>query len=201
MAEVLVQFDPPVTDETGRTYVVRICGREAEDGRWEGWIEFHPQDGGLTLRTTRETEQPNRIDLKHWATGLTLSYVEGALERAYNPHTPDLHPRTVVAQPSFDRPASSAPERTTTSAPHGLAAQLPAFDPVVAKRAALNPYGVYSHEGEVALRAQLSALDEAELRNIIRAYQVIDEDDVDTLAMHHASLVELIAAAVRKLYH
>lgn len=30
MAEVLVQFDPLVSDETGNTYVVRICGRVAE---------------------------------------------------------------------------------------------------------------------------------------------------------------------------
>jgi hypothetical protein len=200
MAEVLVQFDPPVADDAGRTYVVRICGRLAEDGLWDGWIEFDPQDGGLTLRTPRETEQPNRADLQHWATGLTLSYLEGALERAHRAQTPDMRPRTVAAHPTSDRLASSAPERTTTAVPHGLAAQLPAFDPVVATRGALNPYRVYSHEGEVALRAQLSALDEAELRKIIRGFKVIDEDEVDILAVHHATLVELIAAAVRKLY-
>lgn len=66
MAEVLVQFDRPLSDGEGRTYLVRICGREADDGLWEGWIDFDPQDGGTTLRTPQETEQPNRVD---WSTG------------------------------------------------------------------------------------------------------------------------------------
>jgi hypothetical protein len=200
MAEVLVQFDPPVTDEAGRIYIVRICGRVAEDGLWEGWVEFDPKEGGSTLRTPRETEQPNREDLRYWASGLTVSYLEGALERAHHPETPDLRPRMVEAHPKFDRPASSEPDGASTEGPHGLAARLPEFDPVVARRAPLNPYGVYSREGEAALRARLSGLDESELRNVIRAFKVIDEDEVDIRAIHHDSLVELIAAAVRKLY-
>lgn len=200
MADVLVRFDSPVTDEKGRTFVVRICGRLAEDGMWEGWIEFDPQDGGPALRTPRETEQPNEADLKYWATGLTLSYLEGALERAREFDTPDLRPPPVAAHPTFDRPAVSRPEPTTTAVPHGLAAQLPAIDPVIDRGAALNPYRVFSREGEVALRSQLSALDESELHNVIRAYKVIDDDEIDLLAMHQASLVELAVAAIRKLY-
>jgi hypothetical protein len=207
MAEVLVQFDPPVTDEGGRTYVVRICGRRADDGLWEGWIEFDPQDGGPTLRTPRETEQPHRADLKHWATGLTLSYLEGALGRARRAQAADLRPTAVVDEPTYDRPAPATAELTSTDPPHGLATELPAFDPIpreresrLPPRAALNPYRVYSHQGEIALRDQLGALDEAELRQIIRAYEVVPEEEVDVVAMHHSSLVEPIVAAIRKLY-
>lgn len=82
MAEVLVQFDTTVAGSDGQGHVARVCGREAEDGRWEGWIEFEPQDGGSVLRTPRETTQPNRTDLHYWATGLTPIYLAGALERA-----------------------------------------------------------------------------------------------------------------------
>lgn len=105
MAEVLVQLDSPVSDKAGNAYVARICGREEEDKLWEGWIEFDPQDGGPVLRTPRETEQPNRADLEYWATGLTVAYLEGALERAHHPKTPDLRLRTVDARPAYDRPA------------------------------------------------------------------------------------------------
>jgi len=107
MAEVLVVFDPPMSDKEGRTYVARICGRETSDRLWEGWIEFTPQAGGATLRTPRETQQPNRADLEYWAGGLTLTYLEGALVRARRPETPDLRPRTVDAHPTYDEPAPS----------------------------------------------------------------------------------------------
>ncbi|MGH7474931.1 MAG: hypothetical protein ACRELD_01440 [Longimicrobiales bacterium] len=107
MAEVLVQLSTPTLDSEGKGYVARICGREAEDGLWEGWIEFDPEDGGPVLRTQRETEQPNREDLEYWAGGLTAAYLEGALQRALDPHTPDLRPRQVDVRPTYDRPAPS----------------------------------------------------------------------------------------------
>jgi len=49
---------------------------------WEGWVEFDPVDGGPTIRTPRETTQPNRADAEYWATGLEPVYLEGALDRA-----------------------------------------------------------------------------------------------------------------------
>ena len=105
MAEVLVQFDSTVKDPSGRGYTAKVCGRENEDGLWEGWIEFDAGDGSAVLRTPRETTQPKHTDIEYWAGGLTATYLEGALHRAMDPETPDLRPRTVSSKPAYDRPA------------------------------------------------------------------------------------------------
>ena len=44
-------------------------------------IEFVPVHGGTPLRSSRETTQPNKADAEYWASGLTMVYLEGALER------------------------------------------------------------------------------------------------------------------------
>jgi len=83
MTEVLVAFDTTITAPDGSRWTPRACGARAVDGLWEGWIEFVSADGqSATVRTPRETEQPNRADLLYWATGLTQAYLEGALNRA-----------------------------------------------------------------------------------------------------------------------
>ncbi|MEX2284557.1 MAG: hypothetical protein WEE89_18860 [Gemmatimonadota bacterium] len=105
MADVLVQFENEIVDADQHAYVARVCGREAEDGLWDGWVEFEPKAGGETLRTPRETRQPNRTDLDYWAAGLTVTYLEGALQRALDPEPPDLRPRQVDVRPAYDRPA------------------------------------------------------------------------------------------------
>ena len=61
-------------------YQAKACGRERDDGLWEGWIEFENSESGAVLRSARETTQPNLADLKYWATGLTPVYLEGALD-------------------------------------------------------------------------------------------------------------------------
>ena len=80
MAEVLVKFTEPVRGSDGTLYSAQACGGIAEDGLWEGWIEF--EGGGNAVRTGRETEQPNMADLTYWAQGLSMVYLEGALARA-----------------------------------------------------------------------------------------------------------------------
>jgi hypothetical protein len=186
MAEVLVQFDAPTTDQEGRNYVVRVCGRKAEDGLWEGWIEFDPPDGGLPVRTPRETKQPNRADLEYWATGLTQAYLQGALDRARRPPTPDLRPRTVPARPAFDGPAPHSAERPGSA---GAFRARP--------RAILNPFEVYA-QGADLLRQELSALNEDHLRNIIRAYDLVNEAESDLLAARRPELAAMIVTAVRE---
>ena len=85
MAEVLVSFDQPVRDELGE-YHARAVGRLADDGMWEGWVEFTPIDGTTEVLVTGvESTQPERAHLEYWATGLTPVFLEGALARARRP--------------------------------------------------------------------------------------------------------------------
>jgi hypothetical protein len=96
VSEVLVEFDSLLVARDGTGWTPRACGGIADDGLWEGWIEFASTDGTAHVRTPRETEQPNREDLAYWATGLTQVYLEGALRRAIeSPRRaprPDLRP-------------------------------------------------------------------------------------------------------------
>jgi hypothetical protein len=186
MSEVLIQFDTTVADGEAGTYVARVCGRLAEDGLWEGWIEFDPQDGGPVLRTPRETEQHDRGELEYWATGLSVAYLEGALERARDAAQPDVRPRTVDVEPAYDRPAPHSPP--------------PSSDPPVRQvrpRAILDPFQVYG-QGENVLREELGALDEDHLRNILRAYDLAGDDSPVLRAAERAALAETIVAAVRR---
>jgi len=70
-------------DSAGRLYDVLVYGEERADGTWEGWLEFAPRTSGLPAkRTGRETTQPDRDALEHWATGLEPLYLDGAFNRA-----------------------------------------------------------------------------------------------------------------------
>jgi len=83
MTENLIDFDATIFGPDGKRWTSSACGRIADDGLWEGWIEFTAIDGsGVRIRTRRETEQPNRAALFYWATGLTHVYLDGALRRA-----------------------------------------------------------------------------------------------------------------------
>jgi len=72
-----------VRDSAGRLYDVFVYGEELADGTCEGWLEFSPRTAGLPAkRTGRETTQPDRDALEHWATGLEPLYLDGAFSRA-----------------------------------------------------------------------------------------------------------------------
>ena len=81
MKEVLFDFDGIIEGIDHRSYEARACGRERTDGMWEGWLEFVPMDGTRSLQTGRETTQHDRANLEYWASGLTSSYLDGALLR------------------------------------------------------------------------------------------------------------------------
>ena len=180
MAEVLAEFERTARDGDGRAYVARACGRECDDGHWEGWLEFEPLDGGATVRTMRETTQPNRVDTVYWASGISDVYLEGALRRALDPV--EVAPRTVDAMPAFDEPA---PERAV---PNGV--PRPAgVHPI------LNPFEVYA-QGEDVLRAELGALDAARLRDIVRGFSLAPA--VDIRSASHRELANMIIAGVQR---
>ena len=183
MPEVLVQFDSQIVDTDQHAYVARVCGSQAEDGMWDGWIEFEPTAGGPVLRTPRETKQPKRTDLDYWAGGLTAAYLEGALERAIHPDLPDLRPREITVEPTYDGPAEPP-------AP-GRANKIPRVQP----RAVLDPFEVYS-QGEDVLLQELLALDVGHLRNIALAHDLLAADEVSR-AIDRNTLAQMIVVAVR----
>jgi hypothetical protein len=176
VAEVLVQFTDPVIAQDGRVFMARACGSEADDGLWQGWIEFVPVGEGEVLRSRRETTQPNRADAVYWATGLTNVFLEGSLERTLRPATratalPDL-------PAAFDGPA---PEPASAA---------PGVESV------LNPFSVY-RKGEPLLRSQLAALSPWHLVNIVRAHHLSDIPAADLNTLPGAALIEIIVEGVR----
>jgi len=176
MAEVLVEFDAVFRSPDGQRYAPKACARVAEDGLWEGWLEFSDLDTGEVIRSGRETTQPSRADTMYWATGLTRVYLEGALARALVPvrRAESAH---VDIEPAFDRPA-------------------PPFAPieVVGPRAVLDPFEVYA-QGERVLRQELSALDLDHLHAIVRAYAL--GGGVAGYSPVPAVVVEYIVAEIR----
>lgn len=178
MADVLLTFENPVAGGDGRSYTARACGREADGGLWEGWLEFVPENGSPVLRSERETTQPNRTDAEYWATGLTPVYLEGALRRT-------LEPREPVYEAPPDRPAYAGPAPPRG---HGRTARA---------QAVLDPFSVRT-KGEEILRRELGALRAWHLRNIVHAYALADEHRVDLEALEEPELVELIVEATRE---
>jgi hypothetical protein len=81
-AETIHEYSVRYRGDDGTLYAVLARGELRGDGMWEGWIEYLPLDGGLPLRTGRETTQPNRDALVYWASGLEPIYFEGAFDRA-----------------------------------------------------------------------------------------------------------------------
>lgn len=183
MAELLTEFETSVRDENGREFIARACGRECADGHWEGWLEFVPLDGGIVIRSARETTQPNRVDTEYWATGLTSIYLEGALRRALQPV--QVVERVVDLQPAYDTPAPDRPIVSVSGTRNARA------------RPVLNPFEVYE-QGEHILRGQLAALDVPRLRDIIRGYSLTAGDTAELLRVSGAELRDRIIAAVRR---
>lgn len=177
MAEVFVEFSEPVMAKDGRRFLARACGSEMNRHLWQGWLEFLPADGGVPIRSSRETTQPNRQDTEYWATGLTPVYLEGALDRALNPLPRTTSP--IVSSPILPGPAG---EIDTPAAGH---------------ESVLNPFSVY-RKGESLLRSQLSALSGWHLVNIVEAYGLSEQRTSDLESTPAPVLVELIVSAVRE---
>jgi len=173
MAEVLVRFTERIAAEDGTLYLPQACGGIANDGLWEGWIEF-VSPSGASVRTPRETEQHNRDALVYWAEGLTVAYLEGALARA-------LAPRPVTV-PAEER-SSSISSTPASGRPIGI---MP--------HAILDPFTAYA-EGEQLLRHQLAALSHDHLVNIIKVYGLpVDAHE----SASDAALIHGIVAAVAR---
>jgi len=175
MAEVVVRFTETVRGADGRDYSAQACGGVADDGLWEGWIEF-ADAGGFPMRTPRETEQPNRADLLYWAEGLSAAYLEGALRRAIDAVTAQPVARMVTEPSVFAGPARVA------------------SPPPTRHHSVLDPFATYM-QGEGILRQQLSALSRDHLVTLIDAHQL---DIVSRDYPSKDDLIERIVRAVKR---
>lgn len=176
-SEVLIQFDTTLTGPDHRQYVPRACARKCDDGRWEGWIEFIADDGSVS-GSPRETVQPNHTDVTYWAGGLTVAYLEGALQRTLDAEV--AIPRVIDAGPPVQGPA-----------PTSLHA-----DSLPGLRAAFDPFKAYA-QGEQILRQQLRALDVSHLAQIVKVYELSAPSSVTDPASR-AELEAVILLGVRK---
>jgi hypothetical protein len=177
MAEVFRVFEEPVSDASG-SYHARVVGRRAEDGMWEGWLEFVANAGTSAgpFISAVESRQPEREHLAYWASGLSLVYMEGALGRARSPVRLRAAP---VDIPISDRPA-----------PRAVAAR----EPAGSGQPILDPFEVGARSLDV-LGQELGALGPARLLNIIAAYR-LNPSNEDLAAMTERQLIRLIVSAV-----
>jgi hypothetical protein len=83
MVELIHQYRTLLPLADGRIYTARVYSDRQPSGLWEGWFVFFPLDPGDALATDRETTQSKRDDVVYWATGITPTYLEGALRRAF----------------------------------------------------------------------------------------------------------------------
>lgn len=181
MARTIAQFDALVLDADGAEYQAKACGRERDDGLWEGWLEFQNLRTGAIVRTVRETTQPNVTDITYWATGLTPVYLEGALTRALQ----GPPPRTVVTvvPPHYDGPAERPVRRVKSTGAEAI----------------LDPFSVFEKSPEL-LAQELTALRGRHLRQIIRDYGLANESDERLEQMTEPELGSLILQRVRELH-
>jgi hypothetical protein len=114
----LVHELPMVSDPNGSMYSARVVGAPAEDGLWDGAIEFRAADGTTSV-THVETRQPNLASLVYWSTGLSPVYVEGALDRALAAAEAD----SVALDWAFAAAEAGARARLSPTPPVGEAAR------------------------------------------------------------------------------
>jgi hypothetical protein len=87
------QYTPILSTATGEQYVARAYTDRQPGGMWEAWLVFFSLTTGAVLATDRETTQGKREHILYWASGLSPTYLLGALERAL-----DLRPEAQLAR-------------------------------------------------------------------------------------------------------
>jgi hypothetical protein len=177
MAEVLRTFDTPVQDASGQ-YTARAVGRHADDGLWEGWLEFVPVGKiAAVIVGSVESRQPEKGHLEYWASGLTPVFLEGALARAQRPVT--VRVRTV------EQPYSNAPEPRAVTVARVMP---PGPEPV------LDPFEIGGRNPDL-LKQELGALNRPRLLNIIAAFDLNPAGE-DLAWMSDHQLAHFIVVAV-----
>lgn len=81
--ELIQQYSDLVKNGDGSDYTVQSWARKKSDGKWEGWLEFHPlEDTQPVKKTPPVTSKPGRREVTQWAAALGHSYLEEAFGRA-----------------------------------------------------------------------------------------------------------------------
>jgi len=96
MDTLFQQFEKPMRDSSGDTYMVFVQGRSRPRDTWEGWLVFERQRDARRFSTPVETTQPNGQAVLYWASGLENTYLEGALDRALSV---SIAPRSMAEAP------------------------------------------------------------------------------------------------------
>lgn len=97
MDQLLQQFERPVVDHDGETYSAYAYGHSRPGDTWQGWLVFERLRDGRRFTTEIETTQSNADSVSYWATGLSETYLEGALDRALRPQHADA--RAIATPP------------------------------------------------------------------------------------------------------
>jgi hypothetical protein len=83
MISFVHQYAYTLAAPDGRQVVARVyADRQTKGTLWEAWFVFFPLDGSAPWATDSETTQPRLDDVSYWATGISPTYLEGALNRA-----------------------------------------------------------------------------------------------------------------------
>jgi hypothetical protein len=82
MVRFVMQYSQVLVAPDHNEYVVRVYAATHAPGRWDGWFVFFPLHGGRELATDRETTQNSLAAISYWASGVSTTYLEGALQRA-----------------------------------------------------------------------------------------------------------------------
>jgi hypothetical protein len=96
MDTLFQQFERPIREGNGDTFLVFVQGRSRPHDTWEAWLVFERQRDARRFSTPVETTQPDANAILYWASGLTDTYLEGALERALSV---SIAPRSMAEAP------------------------------------------------------------------------------------------------------
>jgi hypothetical protein len=82
MVHFVMQYSQVLVGPEHQDYVARVYAATHSEGRWDGWFVFFPLRGGREVATDRETTQRSLAAVSYWASGISTTYLEGALRRA-----------------------------------------------------------------------------------------------------------------------
>jgi hypothetical protein len=166
--EFVLDLLPPVTTGDGRLYRATVVARAAEDGHWNGWLEFVAHGSQDVLATDIETHQASEGDLHHWASTLSNVYLRGAVDRA----------------------RVSKPETTA----HHRAVDVAAMPAAHAATNALDPFELFAL-GEHVLRRELQLFRRATLLSLIIRHD-LNPRALDVSTFTKAQLIAFIVTAI-----